>query len=96
MHHGHYIARNIHQTVTKQVFPEYEPEFMELVPYPSVIGLAVGKEAVAYSPDSGTISGEDVAQAYFGGDLGFTGECKSIATVHIHVLSSPAPLTVSI
>lgn len=70
MHAGHYIAYNIHQTVSQQVVSR-EPTFQELQHYPDMIGLAVGKKAVASGPDIGTISGEDVMQAYFRDDLGF-------------------------
>lgn len=38
-----------------------------------MIGLAVGKKAVASGPD-GTVSGEETMQAYFRDDLGFASE----------------------
>lgn len=71
MHHGHYTAQNIHQHIISHRTGE-APKYHELNHFPPVIGLAVGKKAVASSPDSGTISGEDVAQAYFRDDLGWT------------------------
>ncbi|KAM6526235.1 hypothetical protein FSOLCH5_002363 [Fusarium solani] len=71
MHHGHYTAQNIHQHIVSHRTGE-APKYHELNHFPPVIGLAVGKKAVASSPDSGTISGEDVAQAYFRDDLGWT------------------------
>lgn len=71
MHGGHYAAHNIHQTILRDRVTGYQASFKEFTEFPPVIGLAVGKKAVAYSPDSGTISGEDVMQAYFRGDLGF-------------------------
>lgn len=75
MHGGHYVARNIHQTILRDRVPGgHEAKFSELVECPAVIGLAVGKKAVASSPDQGTISGEDVMAAYFRHDLGFTSE----------------------
>lgn len=48
------------------------PVFKELEFMPAMIGLAVGKKAVAYGPAMGTISGEDVMHSYFRDDLGFT------------------------
>ncbi|KAJ2965774.1 hypothetical protein NQ176_g10456 [Zarea fungicola] len=72
MHGGHYVARNIHQNILRDHVPGgHETAYGELHEFPSVIGLAVGKKAVASSPDSGTVSGEDVLQAYFRNDLGF-------------------------
>ncbi|KAF4965675.1 hypothetical protein FZEAL_10738 [Fusarium zealandicum] len=71
MHHGHYTSQNIHKSITSHRTGK-TPEYKELIHYPPVIGLAVGKKAVAFSPDSGTISGEDVAKAYFRDDLGWT------------------------
>ncbi|KAF5667580.1 pyridine nucleotide-disulfide oxidoreductase [Fusarium heterosporum] len=71
MHHGHYVALNIHQSILSHK-AGHAPEFKELVVYPPVIGLAVGKKAVASSPDNGTVSGEEVAQACFRDDLGWT------------------------
>ncbi|OAQ95697.1 hypothetical protein LLEC1_01806 [Akanthomyces lecanii] len=72
MHGGHYVAHNIHQTILRdRVAGGYEVKYRELTQFPAVIGLAVGKKAVASSPDSGTVSGKDVMQAYFRDDLGF-------------------------
>ncbi|EWZ96636.1 hypothetical protein FOWG_03942 [Fusarium oxysporum f. sp. lycopersici MN25] len=71
MHHGHYVAQNIHQSILSQR-AGHTPEFKELVVYPPVIGLAVGKKAVASSPDTGTVYGEEVAQSCFRDDLGWT------------------------
>lgn len=73
LHHGNYIAQNIHQMVTSKLVSQ-EPRFQELQEVPPMIGLAVGKKAVAYGPEMGTISGEDVMQAYFRHDLGFESE----------------------
>lgn len=39
--------------------------------YPPMIGLAVGKKAVVYVPDSGTTCSEENMKLYFGEDLGF-------------------------
>lgn len=70
MHHGHYIAQNIHQSIMRDAI-SHEPKFQELVEAPPMIGLAVGKKAVAYGPEVGTSSGTDVMEAYFRNDLGF-------------------------
>lgn len=71
MHGGHYVAQNIHKLVSRQRLG-LKPSFAELQPeVPPMIGLAVGKKAVASSPER-TIFGEDVMESYFGDDLGFT------------------------
>ncbi|KAG8414267.1 hypothetical protein J3459_014911 [Metarhizium acridum] len=70
MHSGHYAAQNIHKFVQKKHLGQ-EPKFAELQEVPPMIGLAVGKKAVASGPE-GTVFGEDVMQAYFKHDLGFT------------------------
>lgn len=70
MHQGHYVAMNIHQQLIEKRTGQ-EAAFYELNEVPPMIGLAVGKKAVAYGPSSGTISGEDVAHAYFRDDLGW-------------------------
>lgn len=71
MHQGHLAAENIHQHITQQRTSK-APEFRTINPIPPMIGLAVGKQAVAHNPGSGTTYGEDVAEAYFRGDLGWT------------------------
>lgn len=73
MHGGHLIARNIHQTLLAEktgIAPSW-CRLQEVVP--PMIGLAVGKKAVASGPE-GTVSGEDVMWAYFRDDLGFDSE----------------------
>ncbi len=80
MHGGHYVAHNIHQTILRDRVPGgHEAKYSELTQFPAVIGLAVGKKAVASSPDNGTVSGEDVMQAYFRDDLGFDSKFLCIA-----------------
>lgn len=69
MHAGHYMAYNIHQTIMKHQI-SHEAKFQELNPVAPMIGLAVGKTAVASGPN-GTISGPDVLETYFRNDLGF-------------------------
>lgn len=92
MHMGHYAAYNCHQrmleilTADKQQSEvpgegRHEPQFQELSHFPPVIGLAVGKKAVASGPD-GTISGEDVMQAYFRDDLGFQSKYTVLSQSH--------------
>ncbi|KAK3939180.1 hypothetical protein QBC46DRAFT_388427 [Diplogelasinospora grovesii] len=73
MHMGYYAANNIHQRMLQKVVPDHQkPADLELAEIPPMIGLAVGKKAVSYWPQSGTASGEDVMKAFFGDDLGFT------------------------
>ncbi|KAH7366796.1 hypothetical protein B0T11DRAFT_47401 [Plectosphaerella cucumerina] len=78
MHHGQYAAYNAHQrmlailTAERREEDRHVPVFKELEFMPAMIGLAVGKKAVAYGPAMGTISGEDVMHSYFRDDLGFT------------------------
>lgn len=49
-----------------------KPRFMSLAEHPPVIGLAVGRTAITYSPADGVTSGEDVEKLMFGGDLGWS------------------------
>ncbi|KAF5525884.1 Oxidoreductase OXR1 [Colletotrichum aenigma] len=72
MHHGHVAAINIHQLMlVKLTNKEHKPKFYELGFVEPMIGLAVGKKAVASSSE-GTTWGEDVMHSYFRDDLGFT------------------------
>ncbi|KAH8881698.1 pyridine nucleotide-disulfide oxidoreductase-like protein [Thozetella sp. PMI_491] len=71
MHQGYYAANNIHQIMNQRLFGT-APVFLELAEVPPMIGLAVGKKAVAYWPQEGTTYGVDVMKAFFGDDLGFT------------------------
>jgi len=58
MHGGHYVAQNIHKSILKERCGQ-EPTFMEFrLEIPPMIGLAVGKKAVASGPE-GTVFGED-------------------------------------
>lgn len=75
---GHYIAHNIHQSVIQERGLK-EAKFQELGEIPAMIGLAVGKKAVTSGPE-GTISGEDVMQAYFRDDLGWTSKLSLSGT----------------
>ncbi|KAK3689682.1 hypothetical protein B0T22DRAFT_176978 [Podospora appendiculata] len=71
MHMGYCAANNIHQLI-RQRRDGTAPVWAELAEISPMIGLAVGKKAVAYWPQAGTTSGEDVMKAFFGDDLGFT------------------------
>ncbi|KAK3346166.1 pyridine nucleotide-disulfide oxidoreductase-like protein [Lasiosphaeria hispida] len=71
MHMGHFAAVNVHQRM-QQKLSGAEPKLSELSEVPPMMGLAVGKKAVAYWPEAGMTSGEDVLKAFFGDDLGFT------------------------
>ncbi|KAF5022061.1 hypothetical protein F66182_5888 [Fusarium sp. NRRL 66182] len=71
MHGGHHAACNIHQSILSHR-TGHAPANRELKHYPPVIGLAVGKKAVASSFDTGTTAGEDVLYACFRDDLGWT------------------------
>lgn len=82
---GYFAAHNIHQqqqmrtstTTTTATTDEAiaKPKFLELDEIPPMIGLAVGKQAVAYWPEAGMTSGEEVIKSFFGDDLGFSSEC---------------------
>ncbi|KJZ78838.1 hypothetical protein HIM_01611 [Hirsutella minnesotensis 3608] len=70
MHGGHFVAQNIHKSILMDRIG-LAPSFAEFdAVVPPMMGLAVGKKAVASGPD-GTTFGEDVMQAYFRDDLGF-------------------------
>ncbi|KAK6226326.1 hypothetical protein QIS74_02373 [Colletotrichum tabaci] len=72
MHMGHYAAINAHQLMLAKLTGQaHKPTFSELGHVEPMIGLAIGKKAVASGPLVGTRWGEDVMQAYFKDDLGF-------------------------
>jgi hypothetical protein len=72
MHQGLHTAVNIHQRILAAQ-NGIKPHFKELDSnVPPMMGLAVGKKAASYSPQTGTASGEDVMKMFFGDDLGFT------------------------
>lgn len=68
MHQGQYAAQNIHQLMLNETRGT-QPKFMELSEVPPMIGIAVGKQGVAYYPTDGTKFGEDVLQTFFEDDL---------------------------
>lgn len=49
-----------------------KPEYQTLQPFPAVMGLALGKTAVSYTPGEGTREGEDLMKTLFGKDMGHT------------------------
>ncbi|KAJ5970101.1 FAD-dependent pyridine nucleotide-disulfide oxidoreductase [Penicillium vulpinum] len=71
MHMGHYAAMNIHQHMMAEC-TGVKPNYQTLQPFPSVMGLAVGKTAVSYVPSEGTREGEDLMKTLFGKDMGHT------------------------
>lgn len=71
MHMGHHAAINIHQHMMTQCTGE-KPDYQTLQPFPSVMGLALGKTAVSYIPNEGTREGEDLMKSLFGKDMGHT------------------------
>lgn len=73
MHSGHHAGHNIYQLILGEKMGEsHAIKFQEIeVDVPPMMGLAVGKKAMAYDPTSGVTSGEDVMYAYFQDDLGF-------------------------
>ncbi|TLS29427.1 hypothetical protein PpBr36_02136 [Pyricularia pennisetigena] len=73
MHMGFCAATNMHQLMLQQMSAgQHTSKPIKLREFPPMIGLAVGKKAVSYSPDAGTNSGEDVNEMFFGNDLGFS------------------------
>lgn len=77
---GYLAANNIHMRM-KQAVSGTEPTYLELDEIPPMIGLAVGKKAVAYWPTNGVSSGEDVNKLFFGDDLGFDSEFSLFGTL---------------
>ena len=60
--------------VAKETEEKPEIKFLELAEVPPMIGLAIGKQAVAYWPAGGMVSGEETLETFFGKDLGFSSE----------------------
>ncbi|CAI7588787.1 unnamed protein product [Penicillium viridicatum] len=71
MHMGHYAALNIHQHMMAECTGG-KPDYQTLQPFPAVMGLALGKTAVSYTPGEGTREGEDLMKTLFGKDMGHT------------------------
>ncbi|PYH91605.1 apoptosis inducing factor [Aspergillus ellipticus CBS 707.79] len=68
MHMAYYAANNAHQLMLSAD----KPEFIALERSPPVIGLALGKNAVSYTPDQGTRDGEELHESLFGKDMGYS------------------------
>ena len=68
---GHYAALNIHQHMMAECTGG-KPNYQTLQPFPAVMGLALGKTAVSYTPGEGTREGEDLMNTLFGKDMGHT------------------------
>ncbi|KAL2429475.1 Oxidoreductase OXR1 [Exophiala dermatitidis] len=68
MHHGQYAAQNIHQLMLQET-QGTKPKLTELAEAPPGIGIAVGKQGVAYYPSEGTKYGEDILRLFFEDDL---------------------------
>lgn len=82
MHMGYYAANNIYMSIIERSDIELpvvdKPRgILELEEVPPMMGLAVGKKAVAYWPEAGVSSGEDVMKSFFNDDLAFASEFRS-------------------
>ncbi|CAI7671165.1 unnamed protein product [Penicillium pancosmium] len=69
MHMGHYAGHNLYEHLMAQSAGS-KPDVKNLNPFPNVIGLAVGKKAVSWTPDEGTKHGEELMTSLFGEDMG--------------------------
>ncbi len=78
MHMGYFAASNVHQRMQERL-QGTKPKFLNLDEIPPMIGLAVGKKAIAYWPEAGVTHGEDVMKAFFGDDLGFSSKLGPIS-----------------
>ncbi|KAI1622670.1 pyridine nucleotide-disulfide oxidoreductase AMID-like protein [Exophiala viscosa] len=90
MHMGQYAAHNIHQLMLKQLH-DIEPEFMELNEFPPVMGIAIGKQGVAYWKEAGTAHGVSVLETFFGNDLGNTICWNHLQLGHEVPIPKPTP-----
>lgn len=70
MHHGHFVARNVHQHILQQTRGT-TPEYSELTPAEPGMCVAIGKKAAAYSDTYGLQEGEETLKLFFEDDLGF-------------------------
>ena len=66
---GHYAGHNLYEQMMAQSAGS-KPDIKKLSPFPNVIGLAVGKKAVSWTPDEGTKHGEELMGSLFGEDMG--------------------------
>lgn len=68
---GHYAGMNIYEHMLAECTGQ-KPNYQTLSAFPSVMGLAIGKNAVSYTPDEGTREGEELQKNMFGKDMGHT------------------------
>ncbi|QGA18943.1 hypothetical protein EYB26_006628 [Talaromyces marneffei] len=71
MHQGLHTAVNIHQRILRAqngIVSQFKKLDSNV---PPVMGLAVGKKAASFTPQTGATSREDVMKMLFGDDLGF-------------------------
>lgn len=73
MYHGHYAAINIHQRMRAEVFGQ-KPVFAQIQEAAPMICLAIAQSAAGYNDVQGVISGPEVLELYFRGDLGLESE----------------------
>jgi len=71
---GLYVALNVHQTMLETY--QISPILHVWKDIPPMIGLAIGKQAVCYSPDDGLTWGEEVMKNSFGDDLSLKCKCN--------------------
>ncbi|KAK5789023.1 hypothetical protein VI817_008147 [Penicillium citrinum] len=69
MHMGHYAGHNLYEQIMARSAGS-KPDIKTLNPFPNVIGLAVGRKAVSWTPDEGTKHGEELMGSLFGEDMG--------------------------
>lgn len=73
MHMGHFAGHNLYEHLMAECAGS-KPDVKNLNPFPNVIGLAVGKKAVSWTPDEGTRHGEELMTSLFGEDMGNSSE----------------------
>lgn len=71
---GTVVATNIHKSILHQIFGTDPSPFKEYPEVEPMIALAIGEQAVMYSPQEGTTWGEDKMEMMFGDDLGWSSE----------------------
>ncbi|RJE18145.1 Pyridine nucleotide-disulfide oxidoreductase [Aspergillus sclerotialis] len=66
------IVKRIVADEQNQLEASIQPEQQTLPPFPQMMSLAVGSEAVSFGPDGSVKTGEEVREMAFGDDLGLT------------------------
>lgn len=69
MHEGHHAAYNMHQHMLADQGLISKPVYKEMANHGPSIGLALGKEAIGYSSETGIMAGEETLGDLFGDDL---------------------------